>query len=762
MYIQIFNWNYFLVVLFLLIVNVRLASKLSVLPGFDKMRKWVLSILILCVCYSLADVCRNFFGINGRTQQLYGINAVTDLIFALTGFLIFFYSERKFCSRIFQKWYGRIIFMLPMIGMVILQILSWKTRPIIYSTEYGGYIRGPLFVFYYFVLENGYVELALLHGIYRLCTGHRLNDRKQNLNTIGYVSCILSGIYLQLFFRDIPCANMGLTLAIVLIFVDCQENLLNSSREQLQETLQEVTVSNEIINAISKIYTLIYRIDLPDNFMEEVSNEDEIHRLSGNAGKATEILEDGILRLVDADSKATMVEFLNLSTLPERMQTEENIRMEYRGTDGNWYSSRFIVKKRDAAGTVTNVLYVVSPITAQKQREMEYQRQLYKSMEEEKRASQAKTSFLRRMSHDIRTPINGILGMANIGKLNLEDPKRQEQCLDKIIQSSNFLLDLVNEVLDMNKLESGEIHLEHVSFDLRSILRGAMTAVEAQALESGIRFEEKDYDVTHWQLIGSPLHLRQIVQNIMSNAIKYNREKGTIRVSCREISSDEDYATIEMVCSDTGIGMSKEFQEHVFEPFSQELDSARTNYSGTGLGLSIVKELVERMGGTIQFTSEKDVGTTFVIRITLEIDHSAIVEKQEEEWEQNSLSGVQILLVEDNELNMEIAEYLLKEEGAVVTKAWNGQEAVDLFAQSKQGQYDVILMDIMMPVLDGLEAAREIRAMERTDAGKIPIIAMTANAYLDDVARSKAAGMNEHISKPLNIKNLIQAIKKHL
>ena len=339
MYIQIFNWNYLLVVVFLLIVNVRLASKLSVLPGFDKMRKWVITILILCVCYSLADVWGFFLGITMKIQQLYGINAITDLIFALASFLIFFYSERKVCSRIFQKWSGRILMALPMVGMVILQIVSWKTGNVFYITEYGEYTYGPLFVIYYFGLENGYAELALIHSIYRLYSDHRSNYRRHNLNTIGYVSCILSGTYLQLFFRDAPCANMGMTLAIILIFVDCQENLLNSSREQLQDALQEMVVSNEIINAISKIYTLIYRIDLSRNFMEEVSNEDEIHRLSGNVDKATEILEDGILRLVDADSREAMNEFLDLSTLQERMQTEENIRMEYRGTDGNWYSN---------------------------------------------------------------------------------------------------------------------------------------------------------------------------------------------------------------------------------------------------------------------------------------------------------------------------------------------------------------------------------------------------------------------------------------
>ena len=336
--------------------------------------------------------------------------------------------------------------------------------------------------------------------------------------------------------------------------------------------------------------------------------------------------------------------------------------------------------------------------------------------------------------------------------------KSRKNAVKKIRDAAMFLFELVNDVLDMSKMESGEIELEHVSFDLRDILKEVSSLIEVQAVERGIAFNYRPEEGKHWNLIGSPLHLRQILLNIAGNSVKYNRENGSLNLFCREVSDSNGYAMFEFGCADTGKGMSEKFQQHMFEPFSQEENGARTNLGGTGLGLSIVKKLVEKMQGEIDVVSEVEKGTTFTIHIPFKIDAEEKERKPEKEEQEQSIAGVRILLVEDNELNMEIAEFMLQNEGAVVKKTWNGQEAVEIFEKSRPDEFDVILMDIMMPVMNGYEAAKMIRSMDREDAKTIPIIAMTANAFTEDRIRAKEAGMDEHISKPIDMKLLVKII----
>ncbi|MDO5346520.1 MAG: ATP-binding protein [Lachnospiraceae bacterium] len=397
--------------------------------------------------------------------------------------------------------------------------------------------------------------------------------------------------------------------------------------------------------------------------------------------------------------------------------------------------------------------------------ELEYQKKLEQAIREAEHANMAKTDFLRRMSHDIRTPINGIRGMIEIGNHFPEDVQKQQECREKIWETSGFLLDLVNDVLDMSKLESGNIQLEEVPFNLSDVLHEVSMLIEVQAKEHGLTFRTVQENGTHWNLIGSPLHLRQMFMNVLSNAVKYNKKNGSVSMSCREVSSDEETAVFEFVCADTGIGMGEDFQKRLFDPFAQEDGTVRTSYSGTGLGLSIVKALVERMNGSIRFDSEKGKGTTFYITLPFQIDKNPPVKEEEPEeipCETRELEKLPILLVEDNELNMEIAEFVLEEEGALVTKAWNGKEAVEIFEKSAPGTYPVILMDLMMPVMDGLEATRTIRNLPREDAATVAIIAMTANSFNDDVENCRKAGMNEHLSKPLDFGELAETIKKYI
>ena len=397
----------------------------------------------------------------------------------------------------------------------------------------------------------------------------------------------------------------------------------------------------------------------------------------------------------------------------------------------------------------------------EQEKDEKYKAELLRAAKKAEAANEAKTEFLQRMSHDIRTPINGICGMINVADHYADNMEKQTECRAKIKKTSHLLLELINEVLDMSKLESDEVVLEDIPFNLNSIFEEILGVIEHMAAEQNIRIIWEEKEVTHWNLIGSPVHVKRILMNILSNAVKYNKENGYVYISCREIPSKQTaMTTLEFVCRDTGIGMTEAFQKRIFEPFAQEHAGSRTKFAGTGLGMPITKKLVEKMGGTISFESKEGTGTTFVIRIPFRIDTDMKDRTEAEEKTETSIHGLHVLLTEDNELNMEIAEFVLQNEGAVVTKAWNGQKAVDIFRKNRPGEFDAILMDIMMPVMNGYEAAKMIRSLDREDAKVIPIIAMTANAFTEDKMRAKEAGMDEHIAKPVDGKLLVKVINE--
>lgn len=398
----------------------------------------------------------------------------------------------------------------------------------------------------------------------------------------------------------------------------------------------------------------------------------------------------------------------------------------------------------------------------QLRREQEYQKTLKAAALKAESANLAKTEFLQRMSHDIRTPINGIRGMVEIGDRCPEDMARQADCRKKIWEASTLLLELVNEVLDMGKLESGEVVLESVPFDLPELMHEITDVLEKQAAERGIVLHREYGKLPHPRLVGSPLHVKRLLMNVLSNAIKYNRDKGRVMLDCFELSCTGDKVQICFVCADTGIGMSEEFQKRMFEPFTQENAGARSVYGGTGLGMSITKSLVDKMGGTIGVESRQGVGTTYTITLPFVIDSTEAAEPEQQQTDLAVLQGQRVLLAEDNALNMEIMEFLLNEVGVKVTKAADGQQAVEAFASSPVGGFDAILMDVMMPVRDGHEATRAIRAMDRPDAKTIPIFAMTANAFTEDRRKALESGMNEHLPKPIDPDALYRLLVKYL
>ena len=399
----------------------------------------------------------------------------------------------------------------------------------------------------------------------------------------------------------------------------------------------------------------------------------------------------------------------------------------------------------------------------EQEKDEKYKAELLIAAKKAEAANEAKTEFLQRMSHDIRTPINGICGVLNVADHYADDMKKQAECRAKVKEASHLLLELVNDVLDMSKLESDEVILEEIPFNLSSIFREVFVVIEQIAAEQNIRIAWEKKEIIHRNLIGSPGYVKRVMMNILSNAVKYNRENGHIYISCVEIPSEQpETAIMKFVCRDTGIGMAEEFQKHIFEPFAQEHAGSRTKFAGTGLGMPITKKLVEKMGGTIMFKSKEGVGTTFVIRVPFRIDLATDKRKEQKDASEKTIKGLHILLAEDNELNMEIAEFMFQNEGAEVTKAWNGLEAVEIFEKSRPGEFDVILMDIMMPVMNGYNATKRIRSMDREDAKEIPIIAMTANAFTEDRIRAKEAGMDEHISKPVDGNLLVKVIHELL
>lgn len=812
-----------------------------------------------------------------------------------------------------------------------------------------------------------------------------------------------------------------------------QENLKQVIEEQerqkkeLEKTLSDARVNSEIVSSISKLYWLIYRMDLVKGTYEEISAGDEMHRLTGKSGSISEAFKDAREMIVSSEYREMMNEFMDMSTLAVRLQNAESIAVEYQSSSGSWHLARFIVKKRDESGKVTNVLYVVRQIDKEKQMEISYKEKILESsrvlaglsldytiafilnldtdehkiiftqetnhakrnditkfadyvdgyardfvlpelqdamrrelnsenikkhfetedeyyfsfetvpnaaglscfqahivkeydgddhlaflgfrsvdeivkqdrfykeklreanyalkkqldmvtnalpggvkisnddaaysfkyvseqfanmlgyetpeelmeasggnivglahpddvesgiaealrqyersdhyeityrmkckdgswkyiedrghkfytpegtvehwnlildnhelmektiaLESEKRANQSKSDFLSRMSHDMRTPLNGIMGLLKINQDHFDDRELVKENHKKMQVSADHLLSLINDVLEMSKIEDGSVTLTHEVIDFVEMSYEIATIIGERAAECDIQLEfERRKAIPYPHVYGSPVHLRQIFLNIYSNCIKYNRPGGKITTVTDLLQASDGICVYRWTISDTGIGMSEEFLEHIFEPFVQEREDARSAYQGIGLGMAIVKGLIKKMGGTIQVESEEGKGSTFVITIPFEIASSTVEKWDKRAGEAVSIQDINVMLVEDNELNAEIAETMLKDQGANVTVTSNGKQAVTTFEGSVEGTFDVILMDIMMPVMDGLTAARTIRNSKHPDAKTIPIIAMTANAFKEDEIKCLEAGMNAHLAKPLDIEKLKQTI----
>ena len=530
-------------------------------------------------------------------------------------------------------------------------------------------------------------------------------------------------------------------------------------QEQLQRALDEAKLSNEIISAIGKAYQYVSRIDIQRDWFEEISNRDKEHLQFIHSGHMTANNKRVCRMFVAEEYQEAFFQFTNVKTLPDRMAHEETIAMEYRMKDGSWHKLRFIEKKRDDHGRLTHVLCAIRCISDEKKREQILLHQVAEAKEE----AAIKTRFLSNMSHDIRTPLNGIMGMIDVANRYPEDLEMQQKCRDKVMEASRYLLSMMNDILDMNKLESGAPFEQKVNFDLTKVLNRANIDKQMQAEKKQITYAV-DWtlsDLKHIYLMGNPFYLERLLTVIADNAVKFTQPGGSIHVWCVEKSCDGQRVVYEFGCLDNGVGMSETFIAHAFEMFSQENETSRTKYEGTGLGLAIAKKIAERMGGVIDLESQKGHGTTVTVTMPFEIGKTIETEDPEpERYKQLSLKGMRALVAEDNELNMEIVKFILEEQGLIVEPAVDGIEAVRKFENAPPGYYQVILMDIMMPNMNGWDAARKIRAMQRADARGIPIIAMSANAFTEDIINSRISGMNRHLTKPLDASKLLDEIAK--
>lgn len=546
---------------------------------------------------------------------------------------------------------------------------------------------------------------------------------------------------------------MGYGLLVYLIVWLCASYL---RQRTLRAQMEKIHSQYDTIRAIADLYAASVLLWPGRNAFEIVKAPQRLEQMLRASSTASEMLDVLAESSVSGDFREGFRGFADLATLPERLRSEPYLHFSYRSVTGGWYRAMLLPQSRRADGTPDAVLLMLRDVTDDRERELRYQQELERAAAEARRANAAKTGFLRRMSHDLRTPINGIRGMVEISRHFPDDPARQAACREKIMDASGFLLELVNSLLDMSRLESGEVQLEHRPFDLGALLDAIGTVAENEAASRGVCYRCDRSALRHTALIGSPVHVQQVLQNITVNAVKYNRPGGSVTLSCAELPSDGGEAEFRFVCADTGVGMSEEFQSRAFEPFAQEADAAGSG--GIGLGLAIARELTEQMGGSIRFTSRRGVGTTFTVALRFALARESAAPAADGGV---SLAGCRVLIAEDNALNLEIAAALLQERGAATLAAENGREAVERFAGSAPGEIDVILMDVLMPEMDGLEAARAIRALPRPDAGTVPILAMTANAFSEDAERSLAAGMNAHLSKPISGAQLAATVAQY-
>lgn len=530
-----------------------------------------------------------------------------------------------------------------------------------------------------------------------------------------------------------------------------------------------------IVYALGDEYIGNYYCNAKDNTYEAVRNRKPPLVCIPPKGKYSENFAQYVKQRVVREDQGILTEKLSLSYIKDHLtETNRKIVIEYRGTslgEKRWYRILAIFVDTDEEGELEHFIVAFQDIDQERkefsQQLLERNEALQTAYDAANHANQAKSDFLSQMSHDIRTPMNAIMGMTAIAGTHLDDKERVQDCLGKITVSSKHLLSLINEVLDMSRIESGKMALTEEAFNLKDLIDNLLDMVKVPVQEKRHKIQVNMHNIEHEQVIGDSLRIQQVFVNIMSNAVKYTPAEGRISLDISEKkSSRANVGCYEFVFEDNGIGMKPEFIEHIFEPFVRAEDTRVNKIQGTGLGMSIARSVVQMMDGDIKVESEPGKGSRFTVNIYLKLQNPDEVSgKKEEEntleiFQNHEFLGKRVLLVEDNELNREIAAEILAATGLAVETAEDGREAVDMVAASKEDYYQMIFMDIQMPSMNGYEAATAIRSLNREDLNRVPIIAMTANAFAEDVEHARNCGMNEHVAKPLDFGRLMQTMER--
>lgn len=537
-----------------------------------------------------------------------------------------------------------------------------------------------------------------------------------------------------------------------------------------------------IINSLSSMFFAAYYINLEKDTFQPITQVKEVGNVLGDERNYTQGINTYAQKFIDPDDREEYLNCVNRQNLLNTLRNNQTIiATEYRKMPDEknqrmWTRATVVLAETAADGSPRRAVYVAQDVTESKLKEEKNQQALREACETAERANAAKSDFMSRMSHDIRTPMNAIIGMTEIAVMHLDDRERVLDCLEKITVSSKHLLSLINEVLDMSKIESGKIELSEEEVNLSDLIDNLVTMIRPSVQQNNHKLDVHIANVEHQYVLSDPVRMQQVFMNILGNSVKYTPEGGKLSLKVYEKPSDMDgYGCYEFVFTDNGMGMSKEFLEKLFEPFSREGDSRVNKIEGTGLGMAIARSIARKMNGDIIVESELGKGSCFTVQLSLKLVNEIALNKETEKvaeetqelqmvqsLSKEALSEKRLLLVEDNELNREIAVELISQTGVAVDSAETGKEALERFEKMPENYYDMIFMDIQMPEMDGYEATAAIRKLSRKDAVKIPIIAMTANAFAEDIRKSREAGMNEHLTKPLDIGALMNCLEKWL
>ena len=532
-----------------------------------------------------------------------------------------------------------------------------------------------------------------------------------------------------------------------------------------QESIMREQKRLQIINALGQAYSIILLLNIKKNMLEVIKFSDGVGHNIRKEDLSNALRKEYIENMIAPSFQKNYMAFTDISTMESRLKEHDSISCISQTIKGAWMRSMIVPQKCDEKGNLSTVLLAISDVTEEKEHELEQDRILRNALSSAEHANRAKTAFLNNMSHDIRTPMNAIIGFTSLAAEHLDDREIIRDYLEKISTSGKHLLSLINDVLDMSRIESGSVKIEKTNVYLPDVLEDLKTIILESVHAKQQKLLIKMQDVVHEDIITDKLRLTQVLLNIISNAVKFTPVGGTIHILVEEKASQKaGYAVYSFCIKDNGIGMSKEFQEHVFDSFARERTVTESGITGTGLGMAITKNIVDLMGGTIHLTSKQGEGSEFIVTLECELANKTVQDKQSScpkaEKKHLDYSGKKVLLVEDNELNREIATEILKSLGLKVDCAADGMEAVEIMSSEAGNQYDMIFMDIQMPKMDGYTATREIRTLKDMKKANVPIIAMTANAFDEDRKKAIKAGMNGHIAKPIDVNVILQNLDR--